>query len=71
MWQFFMFFVTFLSFCLISLVLKFLKNDEGLLREKFTCYDHFMSYIFWYYKLKQTNKLILIFSSFLKIFVIF
>ena len=54
--QFFMFFATFLSFfCLISLRLKFLKVDEGILRDKIACYDHFMSYMFWYYKHKHAK----------------
>ena len=49
--QFFMFFVNFFPvFCLISLRLKFLIVDEGLIRDKITCYDHFMSYIFRYHK---------------------
>ena len=51
--QFFKFFVIFFSFfCLISRRLKFLKVDEGILRDKITCYDHLMSYMFWYYKHK-------------------
>ena len=29
---------------MFSLRLKFLQVDEGLLRDKITCYDHFMSY---------------------------
>ena len=37
-------------FVMIRLRLKFLKVDEGLLRDKIACYDHFMSYMFWYYK---------------------
>ena len=49
-----MFFVIFFElFCLISLRLKFLKVDEGLLRDKIACYDHFMSYMSWYYKQKH------------------
>ena len=56
-------FVIFFVFCLISLRLQFLKIDEGLLREKITRYDQFMSYMFWYYKQ--------IFLRFLKIIVNF
>ena len=42
--QIFMFFCEFFEFfCLISLRLKFLKVDEGLLRDKIARYDHFMS----------------------------
>ena len=59
---------------MISLGLKFLKVDEGLLRDKITCYDHFISYRFFVLQ-TQTRKMILIFaiffSSFLKIFVSF
>ena len=51
MLQFFMFFfVIFLVYCLISHRLTFLKVDEDLFRDKFTFYDYFMSYMFWYYK---------------------
>ena len=67
MLQFFMFFIFLSVFCLISLRLKFLENDEGLSRDKVTCYDHLMSYMFWYYKYKHVQ----IQTSFLKIFVIF
>ena len=35
--QFFMFFVIFSVLCLFSLRLKFLKVDEGFLRDKITC----------------------------------
>ena len=38
------------SFCLFSLRLKFVKIDEGILRGKTICYDHFVSYNYWYYK---------------------
>ena len=41
--QYFMFFVIFLVFCLISLRFKFLRIGEGLLRDKITCYDNFIS----------------------------
>ena len=60
-------------FCLISLRLKFLKIDEGFLWSKIACYDHFMSYMFWYYKHKHTKwyQFLQFFSRFLKIFVIF
>ena len=51
--------------------MKFLKNDEGLSRDKITCYDHLMSYMFWYYKYKHANDFLQFFSSFLKIFVIY
>ena len=53
--QFFIFFCVFKVFCLISLWLKFLNVDEGLLRDKITHYDHFMSYMFWYYKRNHAN----------------
>ena len=49
------FVIFFLIFCWISLKLNFLKNDEGLLQDKFTCYDHFMRYVFWYYKYKHAK----------------
>ena len=42
-------------FCLISPRLKFIKVDEGLLRDKITCYYHFLSYVFWYYKHKHAK----------------
>ena len=42
-------------FVLISLRLKHLKVDEGLLRDKIARYDHFMSYIFRYYKHKHAK----------------
>ena len=70
MLQFFMFFVIFLFSCLISLRLKFLKNDEGLFRGKITCYDLFELYVL--VLQIQTCKMILsfaIFFNFLKIFV--
>ena len=51
---------------MISLRLKFLKADEGLLRDKIACYDHFMSYMSWYYKHK--HKMILIFAIFFRFF---
>ena len=44
--QFFMFLSFFKVFWLICLRLKFLKVDEGLLRDKITRYDYFMSYMF-------------------------
>ena len=54
--QFFMFFVIFFEFfCLISLRLKVLKVDESFLRDKIACQDHFMSYMFWYYKHKHAK----------------
>ena len=34
------FFCDFFESCLISLRLKFLKSDEGLLRDKITFYDY-------------------------------
>ena len=46
------FFILFSRSCLICLK-KFFKVDEGLLRDKITCYDHFMSYMFWYHKLAK------------------
>ena len=48
-------FVIFLVFCLISLRLKFLEFDEGLLRDIIICYDPFMSYMFLYYKHEHTK----------------
>ena len=53
--QFFMFFVIFLVFRMISLRLKLLKVDEGFLRDRITCYDLFMNYVFRYYKHKQAK----------------
>ena len=47
------FFILFRRSCLICLKMKFFKVDEGLLRDKITCYDHFMSYMFWYLKLAK------------------
>ena len=35
------------DFCLITVSVKFFENDEGPLPDKITCYDHFMSYIFY------------------------
>ena len=40
--QFIMFFCDFLFFCLR---LKFLKVNEGFLRDNIACYDQFMSYM--------------------------
>ena len=54
--QFFMFFCDFLGFCLISLRLKFLKVDEGLLQDKIAGYGLFMSYMSWYYKQRHTKR---------------
>ena len=63
-------YIFFQFFCSISLSLKFLKVDEGFLRDKITCYYHFMSYVL----VLETRKLILffaIFSSFFWKFVVF
>ena len=51
-------------FCSISLSLKFLKVDEGFLRDKIICYYHFMSYVL----VLQTRKLILFFAIFFQVF---
>ena len=36
-------------------VFRFFKNDEGILLDKITCNDHFLSCLFWYYKHKQAK----------------
>ena len=51
-------------FCLISLRLKFLNVDEGLLADNITCYDHFLSYMFCHYKNTQNDTN---FFNFLKV----
>ena len=51
--QFLIFFLGF--FVLTSLRLKLWKVDEGLFLDKIAGYDHFMNYMFWYYKHKHAK----------------